>query len=170
MDQFTDVFRDGFFRGTFFEGHRLFSPFFGKVTQRCKFMEESIEARVAPEIVWEAWERAHAKHGQGKLTQGQVGETKAEGKSQFRYKVLEVVPGKQFSILWKTLFVRLLFSHSVEPTQRGSQIRYSVQIKGPFAWPVRWVLGTKIRKNIGAVLKAIVKQLEEQSVKEARYR
>lgn len=132
-------------------------------------MEEVIEARVNPEIVWEAWERAHAKHCQGKLIQGQVGEAIAEGKSRFKYKVLEVVPGKKFSILWKTLFVRLLFSHSVKPSLRGSEIRYSVQIKGPFAWPVRWVLGNKIQKNIGLVLRAIVKQLEEQSVKQSRH-
>ncbi len=111
-------------------------------------MEETIETAVAPEVVWEAWERAHV------LEQGQ------QGKKSFRYKILDVKKGESFSILWKTLFVRLLFTHVVKPSKKGSQICYKVQIKGPFAWPVRWFLGAKIKANIGAVLKAVVKQLE----------
>ncbi len=121
-------------------------------------MEERIETRVSPEKVWSSWERAH------EIVEGR------KGVKKFRYQVLNVVPGKRFSILWKTLFVRLLFSHSVSPTKWGSEICYSVQIKGPFAWPVRWLLGKKIRQNIGLVLKAIVSQLEEESVIKANHR
>lgn len=122
-------------------------------------MEEMIEARVSPEEVWQAWEKAHELHGQKSIEEGQ------KGKSKFKYKVLHVKKGESFSILWKTLFVRLLFTHRVKPTQRGSEICYSVAIKGPFAWPIRWLLGDKIRKNIGAVLKAVVSELENKRVK-----
>lgn len=131
-------------------------------------MKELIEARVPPKRVWDAWERAHAIHGQGKIVSGQKGVSKAEGKSAFKYQVLEVQPGQSFSILWKTLFVRLIFTHTVTPTHRGSEISYGVQIKGPFAWPVRWALGNKIKRNIAQVLKAIVKQLEDESDRESR--
>lgn len=120
-------------------------------------MEETIETRVSPPVVWEAWEKAHLLHGQKGIEAGQ------QGKETFRYRVLDVKKGESFSILWKTLFVRLIFTHSVKPTKRGAQIGYRVEIKGPFAWPIRWLLGTKIKKNIGAVLKAIVKQLENGS-------
>ncbi len=133
-------------------------------------MEERIEARVSPETVWASWESAHEKHGQNTIQEGQKGVSKGVRAKGFRYQVLDVIPGKQFSILWKTLFVRLLFCHSVSPTKWGSEIRYSVQIKGPFAWLIRWLLGNKIRRNIGLVLKAIVKQLEEKSVVETRNR
>ena len=119
-------------------------------------MEEEIEARVPPEKVWQAWERAHELHGQKGIEAGQ------RGKSKFRYEILDVEEGESFSILWKTLFVRLIFSHKVKKTQRGSKIFYQVQIKGPFAWPVRWLLGQKIQRNISAVLKAIVRQLENE--------
>ena len=122
-------------------------------------MEEMIEARVAPEEVWEIWEKAHVMHGQKGIAVGQ------RGKSTFRYTILDVKKGESFSILWKTLFVRLIFSHSVKPSRRGSEICYKVQIKGLFAWPVRWFLGQKIKKNIGSVLKAIVAQLENKRVK-----
>lgn len=113
-------------------------------------MEEMIEARVEPDAVWAMWEKAHA-----------LGlETGQRGKSKFKYKILDVQKGESFSILWKTLFVRLIFSHSVKKSVRGSEIRYRVQIKGLFAWPVRWLIGEKIRNNLAEVLKAIVRQLE----------
>lgn len=121
-------------------------------------MEEQIETRVSPQEVWAAWERAHAMKGGERIEEGQ------QGKSKFRYKVLEVKKGESFSILWKSLFVRLIFCHRVGPSKRGSLISYKVQIKGPFAWPIRWLIGEKIRKNIGLVLKSMVKELENQRV------
>lgn len=122
-------------------------------------MEEMIEARVPPEDVWAAWERAHQIHSTEGLQEGQ------KGKSQFRYKVFDVEKGSRFSILWKTLFVRLIFNHEVIPTELGSRICYRVQIKGLFAWPVRYFLGNKIRTNIQYVLRAIVRELESKRVK-----
>ncbi len=118
-------------------------------------MEEVIQTRVAPRLVWKAWEDAHESRGLGKLSAGQ------SGKSPFRYKVLQVVPGESFTIVWKAYFVRLIFRHTVKPAPRGAEIRYDVQIKGFFAWPVRWFLGKKIRSSIYAVLKAMVHRLEK---------
>lgn len=107
-------------------------------------MEEQIEARVSPSQVWQVWKRAQVSKG--------------------KYKIIDVKEGESFSILWKGLFVRLIFQHKVEPTKKGSLISYNVQIKGPFAWPVRWLIGEKIRKNLQYVLKTIVKELENQGV------
>lgn len=114
-------------------------------------MEEMIEARVSPAEVWAAWEK--------KLEQGQTG--------PLRYKILDMQKGESFSILWKTLFVRLIFTQSIKPTAKGSEICYSVQIKGLFAWFVRFILGKKIRNNLFAVLKAMAKQLEGPCESEA---
>ncbi len=119
------------------------------------FMEESIETSVSAQKVWQMWEKAH-----NNLEVGQ------KGKTQFKYQILDIKKGEGFSILWKTLFVRLIFSHSVIPTDRGSKITYQVKIKGLFAWPVRFFIGEKVRKNISSVLKSIVRELEDESVKE----
>lgn len=116
-------------------------------------MEELIEARVTPAQVWQAWEKVHV------LEEGKT------GKDKFRYKVLNVKKGESFSILWKSLFVRLIFTQSVKPTSKGSEIRYHVQAKGLFGWAIRLFLGPKIKQNISHVLKAVVKDLESQSVK-----
>lgn len=125
-------------------------------------MEERIETRVCPQKVWQAWEKAHLHHGGQAIAEGQQGISKGKSAKGFRYEIVDVIPGERFSILWKTLFVRLLFSHFVSPTNRGSEIRYSVRIKGLFAWPVRCFLGNKIRQNIRLVLKTMVSQLEEE--------
>jgi hypothetical protein len=120
-------------------------------------MEAIIETRVTADAVWRAWEGAHATHANGPIEPGQ--RSKSTG---FKYKILDVVQGKRFSILWKSLFVRMIFTHSVKPIKKGSEIRYTAEIKGPFAWPVRFMLRNKIRKNLSFVLKEFTKQLENQ--------
>lgn len=133
-------------------------------------MREEIETTVTPDIVWSAWEQAHALHGQKTIETGQKGSSQSERGRGFKYKVLEAIPGEEFSILWKTLFVRLIFTHTVKPTKRGSLICYHVKIKGLFAWPVRMMLGKKIKRNIGQVLKEIVHKLELENKTKPRHR
>ncbi len=111
-------------------------------------MEEMIEARVQPELVWALWEK---KIAEGDSKQGKI-----------RYKILEVRKGEGFSILWKTLFVRMIFNHSVKKAPKGAFISYRVEIKGLFAWPIRWLLKHKIRENLNLVLKSVAKDLENQ--------
>ena len=125
-------------------------------------MEEKIETRVPPERIWKAWEMAHAKQGGGIIETGQKGQSQAKNGKGFTYEVFDVVKGERFSLVWKTLFVRLIFSHSVVPKKRGSEIRYTIAIRGLFAIPVRWILGNKIRYNISQVLKTMVKRLEHE--------
>lgn len=125
-------------------------------------MDYTITTRVAPHKVWEVWERAHEHHGATGIVEGRKGVSNNANAKGFKYQVVDVTPGEQFSIIWKTLFVRLIFTHCVKATPRGSEIAYSVQIKGLFAWPVRYFLGNKIQQNISLVLKTMVKQLEAQ--------
>jgi hypothetical protein len=125
-------------------------------------MEETIEVGVTPQQVWEMWGKAHVLHGQKGIEAGQT------GKYQFRYQILDVKEGESFSILWKTLFVRLVFSHSVKPAQKGAQICYAVSVKGLFAWPVHWLLRKKLKANMAAVLQAMARQLENQREKQAQ--
>ena len=124
-------------------------------------MEYKIITRVPASRVWQAWETAHAVHGQPGIVQGQKGLTNNPNAKGFKYQLLDVIPGERFSILWKTLFVRLIFTHRVLQSNWGTEICYSVKIKGFFAWPVRYLLGNKIQQNLSMVLKAMVKQLEQ---------
>jgi len=110
-------------------------------------MEEQIETRVSPAVVWQAWEKTHAAGLQGKS-------------GAFKYQILQLVPNERFSIQWKTLFVRLVFDYAVHPTNRGSVITYDVHIQGFFAWAVRWFLEKKIRAQLRTMLKTFVRRLE----------
>ena len=118
-------------------------------------LEEKIETRANAQKIWESWEKAHAIEGQKGIIAGQRGVSKKS-----RYQILNVIPGKEFTILWKTLFVRFYFTHRVEATTRGSLISYSVQIKGLFKHPVRLILKEKIRQNLTMVLKKMASNLE----------
>jgi len=117
-------------------------------------MEASIETRAPPDRIWKAWEQAHAVHDGGPLAPGQ--RAKSNG---FKYRIADVVPGRSFAILWKSLFVRMVFTHTVRPLGKGSAISYCAEIQGLFAWPVRFLLKKKIEKNLAFVLKEFVKQL-----------
>ena len=115
-------------------------------------MEEQIESTVRPAEVWRAWERAYgltSSDGTGQIRE----------KDRIRYEIFNVKQGECFSILWKTFLVRLIFSHSVLPIDKGSKIVYKVQIQGLFAWPIKFLIGSKIQKNMRHVLRSFGKSL-----------
>jgi len=120
-------------------------------------MEASTETKLPAAVVWQAWEKAHALHSGTPIEAG-----KSAKSSKFKYRIIDAKPGVSFSILWKSLFVRMVFTHSVEPLKKGSKICYAARIEGIFAWPVRWMLRGKIQKNLSFVLKEFVKNLEKQ--------
>lgn len=120
-------------------------------------MEERIETRVSPEKIWQTWEMAHAKQGEETFERGKKGKS---ARGNFRYEVVDIVQGESFTLVWKTLFLRLIFSHAVFPKKRGSEIVYSIKIRGFFGAPARWFLGNKIRQSVRGVLKTMVKRLE----------
>lgn len=125
---------------------------------------EEIETKVRPEVVWQAWQKAHELHTNDSLALGKKGKTQKDGAKGLSYKIIEVQEGESFTIVWKSLFARLIFIHTVKPQNKGALIQYSFQIKGPFAWFLRWMLSKKIQNNLKLVLKSMVKELEKSYV------
>lgn len=122
-------------------------------------IQSTIETKVSPHAVWELWRIAHKMDET--FVPGQKGALKGKRRANFSYHILDVCEGQHFTILWKSLFVRLVFTHAVSPTQsKGSSIRYSVQIRGLFAWPMRYLLAGKIQRNLALVLQSLSKELE----------
>lgn len=116
--------------------------------------------RASSEKVWASWASAHAINAQTSLVSGAVG-SMSSGNKKIPYTILDVIPGKSFSVSWKALFVRLVFSHEVLKTSTGAEIRYDFRLIGPFAWMVRWWISPKIRANLSLVLKAFIKNIEQ---------
>jgi hypothetical protein len=117
-------------------------------------MEATIETDLSPATIWGAWEKAHAVHANGPIEPGH--RAKSTG---FKYKILDVVPGESFSILWKSYLVRIVFIHTVHAIKKGSRISYKAEIRGLFAAPVRFFLRKKIQNNLSFVLKEFTKNL-----------
>lgn len=115
-------------------------------------MQASIQTNLTPSIIWKAWESGL------NLTPG----IKAKAKG-LQYQILYVTFEKEFAISWKSLFIRLIFTHAVTPLKNGSQIVYSAELKGLFAGIARFFLKGKITKNLEFALKEFVKQLEHHT-------
>lgn len=122
-------------------------------------MNAELETSLPPSRIWDAWTRAHAASGLDDLQSGKKGVSKKPGHSGFKYQIQEVIKGESFSILWKSLFVRLIFTYAVKPIPKGSKVSCSVNIKGLFAWPVRFFLGKKIQTKLFEALHTMVRQL-----------
>jgi hypothetical protein len=123
-------------------------------------IESIIQTKVSPQKVWQAWSSAHAM--EKGFEPKQKGVLRTQGGGKFSYRILDVREGESFSILWKSMFVRLIFTHSVIPKAKGSQISYRVQVRGFFAWPVRYFLSDKIRRNLCSILTSLVNELESR--------
>ncbi len=122
-------------------------------------IESTIETRASPQAVWKLWQKTHKMDET--FVPGQKGSLKGNRRGSFSYRILDVSKGQHFTILWKSLFVRLVFTHAVAPVEpKGSSISYSVQIRGPFAWPMRFLLSGKIRNNLALVLKSLSRELD----------
>lgn len=118
------------------------------------------KTKVPPYKVWQAWERAHAVQNKGSLVSGFKGVMQAPGNKKIPYQILDVIPGKSFSILWNAFLVKFVFMHKVESKGYGSEISYDFKIQGPLGWMVRWLIAPKIRTNLTSTLKSFVKNLE----------
>ena len=118
------------------------------------------QTHVPADRIWRSWEQAHVSKGSGGLSSGASGFMQTAGKKKVPYQIRDVVPGRSFSILWKALFVRFVFTHEVVSNPFGSEIRYDFKVEGAFAWMVRWLIVPKVRMNLKSVLKTFVQQLE----------
>ncbi len=118
------------------------------------------QTHVSADRVWRSWEQAHVSKGTSALVSGATGFMQTAGKKKVPYQIKDVVAGRSFSIIWKALFIRFVFSHEVVSNPFGSEIRYGFRVEGPCSWMVRWLIVPKVRANLTSVLKSFVTQLE----------
>lgn len=120
----------------------------------------TIQSKATSQQIWESWERAnpwnHFDSASNALQEKSKGRVVSNKGKSVPYKILEVKKGESFTICWKALFLRLIFTYRVEPIQTGSKITYSVLIKGIFSFPIRFILRRKIQKNLDEGLKSFV--------------
>lgn len=120
-------------------------------------------SEVTPSRIWEHWKKAspfnHWDSASNTMAEDHKGHVVSNKGKAVPYKILEVKEGKSFTICWKALFLRLIFTYQVDPMKNGSNITYSVQIKGIFSLPIRFILRRKIQKSLDEGLRSFVDKL-----------
>lgn len=120
-------------------------------------IQSTITTKASPQAVWVLWKK---KHGiDDSFYPGNKG--RPQGTSGLTYRILEVSEGRCFKILWKSFFTRLVFTHSVNGIEGGSEICYQVDVRGIFSWPLERLLKNKIQKNLNDVLLALANELKQ---------
>jgi hypothetical protein len=128
-----------------------------------KSITATTKTKASSAFVWKKWNDAKPWNNwnqEASLSQGQKGHVYSKDKKVLPYKVLEVKENESFTIAWKALFIRLIFKYSVKPLKDGSQITYSVNLKGFFAFPVYYLIRTKIKKNLIDGINSFINQIE----------
>lgn len=113
-------------------------------------IKSSVQTSVPPQIVWISFQKTFSEE---------------KGKSgRFKYRILSVREGESFSLLWKTFFSRMIFTYSVVPHERGSEISTQVEIRGLFSRLLRYFLKNKIQQSLDLSLKELVTRLANHSL------
>lgn len=129
-----------------------------------KYVEETSYSSASTQSVWKTWAKANPwnswEKDKSSFEVGREGHVVSKKGKGVPYKIIDIQEGKCFTILWKALFIKLIFHYSVEPEENGSKITYRVSFKGIFFLPFRHLLCKRIKKDIASALKAFVLQVE----------
>jgi len=126
----------------------------------------SIETNIRSSVIWEKWKNSQPWNNWGQssstLSEGQKGHINSNDKRAIPYEILEVKENESFTIAWKALFIKLLFTYSVKDLQGSSLITYSVKLKGFFSIPVYYLIRNKIRKNLTDGINSLINQIKNR--------
>ena len=124
----------------------------------------SAKTNISRSVIWKKWKAAqpwnHSNEDSSELSEGKTGHVNSKNKKAVSYKILEVKENESFTIAWKALFIKLIFTYSVEEKQNKSLITYSVKLKGFFAFPVYYLIRNKVKKNLIDGLNSFINQIE----------
>ena len=76
------------------------------------------------------------------------------------YKIIDIKKGEEFTTVWKSIFVKMVFRYEVKQQSKGSLITAGVNFGGIFGWIARLFLRSKMRKNLAASLEQFASQLD----------
>lgn len=119
-------------------------------------IHSEIKTDLSPKIIWSSWKRAFEFNGSSL----KVGE---KGKAAVRFQILDVIEGKSYTIVWKSLFTKISYTYQVSETQNGSHIQIFANPKGFFFWIVHLTLKKKIQKDLETFLSQFVQALKNQA-------
>jgi len=124
----------------------------------------SVETNIKSSVIWNKWKKSQPwnnwDQANSKLTEGQKGHVNSKDNKAIPYEILEVKENESFTVAWKALFIKLIFTYSVKDLKNSSLVTYSVKLKGFFSLPVYYLIKNKIKKNLTDGLDSLIKQLK----------
>lgn len=124
-----------------------------------------IKTKAHSKQVWEAWASMYRFQGPKekaiKFEKGAKGHVLMGKGRPVPFEILDMEKEKFFTIVWKSHFLKLVFTYKVEPKKSGASISCQVRFKGMFSYPLYWILHKKIAKDIEASLIQFVESLEK---------
>ncbi|MDX8431670.1 MAG: hypothetical protein SNF33_07725 [Candidatus Algichlamydia australiensis] len=122
---------------------------------------EEVESQVSPQKVWSTWRASNYWDlDKSSFTQGQKGRVVSGKKRGPAFVVSAIEEGESFTLSWKAPMVKFDMRHEVFPTATGSKLVYTMTLRGLMAYPMRFLLGRKIKRTLRETLQAFVKHVE----------
>jgi hypothetical protein len=139
-------------------------------------LKENIKTKVAPKKVWKAWadtynwsnKKDHISSKQKGFKSGKKGTVVDSSGRKAGYKIINIEPGKSFTMVWGSIILRMYFCYKVIPQPKGSIISCNVRFGGILVFPVSFFLRKKIRKNLKDSLHQFANQLEMSQPQQRR--
>lgn len=125
-------------------------------------LEESVETKAPAKKVWQAWsDMYHWKAAGGKRSfyKGKTGYSLGRGGKKVPFEVTDVKKGEEFTTVWKSFLVKMVFRYELKKLPKGALIKCSVRFGGLFGWIAQFFLRKKIRKNLKDSLNQFADQL-----------
>jgi len=127
-------------------------------------IEASHTTSASKEKVWAKWKSLkpwnHWDEGGSDLKANTKGHVRSKKGKAVPYQILDVKEKESFTVMWKALFVKLIFVYKVISEPSSTIVTYQVNLKGFFALPVYFLIRKKIEKNLKEGLKAFIHQIE----------
>ncbi|GAB5411817.1 MAG: hypothetical protein ChlgKO_09310 [Chlamydiales bacterium] len=123
---------------------------------------ENRETGAKPELIWQTWKASsYWDLDKTSFSEGQKGHVMGKKRRGPAFTVTKIEEGKSFTLSWKAPMVKFDMQHEVLETASGSKIIYTMKLRGLMAYPMRLLLGRKIKRTLYDTLRAFVSHIEK---------
>ena len=133
-------------------------------------IKHTVETKASAKTIWDIWKDVSHwntwDHGiehssiDGPFAKGTPGTLKPKGGPLVRTKLTEVVPMKRFVDESKILFSRIIISHYLIEFPGKTQVTHQIEMKGPFAFLLAFLIGRNMKKNLPQEMQSMIKKAE----------
>ena len=110
---------------------------------------------------WPAWDpEVERSHVSGPFVAGATGTLKPKGGPESKIELIEVTPGKSFTVRCKLPFCEMTFGHELEQAGGLTTATHSVSFTGPLAVVFGFLIGRGIERTLPATMNGLKRAAE----------